>query len=73
MSSEPAMNDAAQSDLICRICGAPKPPHHFVCRACFSQLPQNFRKSFATLKLQSLWWLREHTTQPQQPTQLNPK
>ena len=48
-----------QPELRCRICGAPKSPQHFVCAACYRRLPQNFRRGFAVLKLQSLWWLRQ--------------
>ena len=59
MNAQPV---SERDETVCRICGQPKPIHNFVCRGCFNRLPPNFRKSFVTLKLQSLWWLREHPT-----------
>ena len=61
------MNDAnlppevpTAAELFCPICRREKIAFQWVCHSCFKKLPQNFRKSFSTLKLQTIWWLREH-------------
>jgi hypothetical protein len=59
-----ALND---TDL-CRICGAEKLPHNFVCETCFKRLPRSFRAQYAVLKLQALAWLRENAAKQEEVT-----
>jgi hypothetical protein len=61
---EKPMND---TDL-CRICGAEKLPHNFVCETCFKRLPRSFRTQYATLKLWALAWLRENASKQEEVT-----
>jgi hypothetical protein len=52
--------ETSNNDIVCRICGDVREPHQFCCYECYRRLLSNFRRSFAVLKLQSFWWLREH-------------
>jgi hypothetical protein len=62
METEPSnpTDTPAAVELICPICQREKIAYQWVCHSCFRRLPHNFRKAFSTLKLQCLWWLREH-------------
>ena len=60
MTPNPTTPPATADPGICPICEREKVAFQWVCHSCFRRLPQNFRKSFSALKLQALWWLRQH-------------
>jgi hypothetical protein len=44
---------------VCRICGAEKAPHNFICPACWGRLPRELRAPFRIHKLRCFNWLRQ--------------
>jgi predicted amidophosphoribosyltransferase len=43
----------------CLHCGRQRETYHLVCSTCWKLLPQHLRRSFVTLKIRSLSWLKE--------------